>query len=226
MFESLFKSRKRRFAQSSYAQCGEDLIAAFYFDCFGVKSGTYLDIGAHDPHWLNNTFFFYRRGWRGVNIDAQEGAIRNFEKYRPDDINIAAAVSGAGGERCLRVFDATALSTASDERTRLYQSMGHRVTGEIKLITARLVDILERVGKQDFDLVSIDVEGMERELLEALFNAGTFPRMLICETALYAPRLADATKCKDLVSWVQAKGYSVYADTFVNTIFIREQEGG
>ena len=56
---------------------------------FSNKShGFFIDVGAHHPKRLSNTYYFYKRGWRGVNIDAMPGSMREFSKFRKRDINL------------------------------------------------------------------------------------------------------------------------------------------
>ena len=67
----------------SFAQCGEDRIAAFILDTLSMPQPTYLDLGANDPCRLNNTFFFYLRGGRGVLVEPDPRALLvHFELLR------------------------------------------------------------------------------------------------------------------------------------------------
>lgn len=52
------------------------------------KIGFYVDVGAHHPMRFSNTYFFYRMGWSGINIDAMPGSMKEFKKYRRRDINL------------------------------------------------------------------------------------------------------------------------------------------
>jgi len=54
----------------SWSQGGEDLALLSSFP--SLEIGTYIDIGAHHPSRYSNTRHLYQRGWRGVNIDADE----------------------------------------------------------------------------------------------------------------------------------------------------------
>ena len=54
------------YAQRSYAQEGEDLLLERILGKQG--KGFYVDVGAHHPVRFSNTFLFYKRGWRGINI--------------------------------------------------------------------------------------------------------------------------------------------------------------
>jgi glycosyltransferase involved in cell wall biosynthesis len=53
----------------SYSQCGEDIIIDFLLTWLKIKNPTYLDIGANDPVKLSNTYYFYKKGSRGVLIE-------------------------------------------------------------------------------------------------------------------------------------------------------------
>ena len=60
----------------SYSQQGEDMILKSLFQ--DHQSGFYVDVGAHHPSRFSNTYFFYLRGWRGINIDAMPGSMAAF----------------------------------------------------------------------------------------------------------------------------------------------------
>ena len=125
---TLFNSYKleKLYSKKSFSQCGEDLIVDFILKADSINNGNYVDIGAHHPFWLNNTYFFYKIGWRGLNIDAQKNCYELFNKYRKHDKNILAVVGASEEQRKLFIFDADSLSTASLERADLYLKMGHQ----------------------------------------------------------------------------------------------------
>ena len=78
-------------AGTYYSQEGEDILLS---RIFGEQTeGFYVDVGAHHPRRFSNTCFFYKRGWRGINIDALPGSMKVFQKLRPHDINLELAVS-------------------------------------------------------------------------------------------------------------------------------------
>ena len=73
-----------RHYQKSYAQEGEDLI--LYRMIYGkIDKGFYVDVGAHHPKRFSNTYFFYRKGWRGINVEPMPGSkpnlINSTERY-------------------------------------------------------------------------------------------------------------------------------------------------
>jgi hypothetical protein len=66
---SLIGKFKSNDGKISYAQCGEDLIVDFVFSGLKPPSISYLDIGAHHPTHLSNTYLFYRRGFAGFVLN-------------------------------------------------------------------------------------------------------------------------------------------------------------
>ena len=53
----------------SYSQEGEDMVLKRIFD--KQTKGFYIDVGAHHPKRFSNTYNFYLKGWKGINIDMQ-----------------------------------------------------------------------------------------------------------------------------------------------------------
>ncbi|MCX2716544.1 hypothetical protein OQH61_02215 [Helicobacter sp. MIT 21-1697] len=86
-----------RFQNKSYAQQGEDLILQEMLN--NIQYGFYVDVGAHHPFRFSNTYLFYQKGWKGINIDAMPNSMKLFSRFRPRDINIECgiALNGGGG---------------------------------------------------------------------------------------------------------------------------------
>ncbi len=70
---------------SSHSQFGEALVVRPLLD--EGSPGFYVEAGARHPVYCSNTCHFYRRGWRGINIEAFPGALESFQVLRPRDIN-------------------------------------------------------------------------------------------------------------------------------------------
>ena len=79
------------YSKKSYSQEGEDMILQRLFE--KQKTGFYVDVGAHHPRRFSNTYFFYKKGWCGINIDAMPNSMKRFNRSRPRDINIEKAIS-------------------------------------------------------------------------------------------------------------------------------------
>jgi FkbM family methyltransferase len=153
-----------------YSQTGEDAILAHLL--FDHQFGFYVDVGAFHPITYSNTYYFYRRGWTGINIEPTPGQTDLFKKLRPRDINLACAVSRARGRVRLTMFNEPALNSA-DKRMieRHINTWGGQFhpTGEIVVEAYPLAEILEThmPPAKELTFLSVDVEGMELEVLES-----------------------------------------------------------
>src|SRR3954453_23954535 len=156
-----------KLSSRSYAQAGEDMLARFGFGELGIRRPTYLDLGAHHPKWLSNTYHFYRRGSRGVCVEADPMLCRKLERRRPRDTCLNVAVGPTAGEAVLHLMSQSALNTTSAEAVADYQKSGQRQREGIRvpiLPPATIVDVYCRGVP---DLVSLDVERADLDVLRA-----------------------------------------------------------
>ena len=90
----LVYSDEVEFGRLSFSQYGEDLVLG---SLLAKKEGFYVDVGSYDPIRFSNTYYFYRQGWRGINIDPMPGSKKIFDDRRPRDINIEVGISDRPG---------------------------------------------------------------------------------------------------------------------------------
>lgn len=155
------------------SQFGEDVFVGKFFA--GRPTGTWLDIGAFHPRIASNTERLRRRGWTGINVDADPAKIRLFDWFRRDDRNVCAAVAGpAGGRAVLRHGEGS--SYGSMDRLELTGGPGD-------LATRTVADILAEAAPDRVDFVSIDVEGLEADILAA-FPFDRYSPELFCVEVL------------------------------------------
>src|SRR5947208_11366481 len=117
--------RPRPESRVSYAQNGEDILLDRLFH---GRPGTFMDLGGNHPYIDNNTYFFYLRGWRGVNVEPSPICQELFREHRPGDRNLGVAVSDADGERPFYEVRGpeglTGLSTLSPEVAETHRAAG------------------------------------------------------------------------------------------------------
>ncbi|HZX36132.1 MAG TPA: FkbM family methyltransferase [Thermodesulfobacteriota bacterium] len=218
ILKDLRKSLKRKY-KISYSQCGEDIIIAFILNTMRIKKPSYLDIGAHDPFHFNNTFLFYQKGCTGVNIEPNPFLFKRLLSKRGRDINLNAGIAAKEGSLDFYVIttDASTLSTFSKETAERYCSFGNQKIKEIlKINVLNVNDVVKKHFSQKPNLVSLDVEGLEMEILRS-FDFGSFrPEVFCIETITYA----EEKKVAEITEYMQSVGYMVHADTWINTIFV------
>jgi FkbM family methyltransferase len=190
----------------SHSQFGEDMVVrALVGDRL---TGTYVDIGAHHPVYYSNTYHFYRKGWRGLNIDALPGSMDAFRVLRPDDVNVEACVAPTPGQAVtLYLFEDAALTTTDDDTARQHQSDGKRLVGTRTVQCLTLAECLERhLPGRTIDLLSIDVEGLDEAILRSHDWDRAAPGVLVFER--HGLSLADA-RSDDLIVFLSGRGYVV-----------------
>lgn len=156
-----------RYAIKSYSQEGEDMILRRIFE--SCESGFYIDIGAHHPKRFSNTYYFYKKGWRGINIDAMPSSMKLFDKMRSEDINIEAAVANEKREMIYYIFKEPAVNTfdaefASKSINNHYELIRKQKI-DMKTLKELLIEFLPKNQKINF--MSIDVEGFELDVLKS-----------------------------------------------------------
>jgi FkbM family methyltransferase len=218
----VFKYIKPPIIRNSNAQAGEDVIVEFLFNSMGIANITYIDIGANDPVSDNNTYLFYLNHNCGVLIEPNEDFNGRIKKMRPKDIIINAAISDKeNSEGDFFVFDSTSLNTLSKEQADLRCRSGiFQLTAvrKIKLLSIEYV-ISHYLNDQVPELISLDIEGMDCQILSS-FNFNKYPvPVWIVETCQYSEDHIKP-KVNSVIDLMLSKGYFVYADTYINTIFV------
>jgi FkbM family methyltransferase len=202
----------------SYSQQGEDLILRILFS--DVESGFYVDVGAFQPMRFSNTYYFYKRGWSGINIDATPGAVAAFRKHRPRDINIEAAVAGDPGEATLYMFDEQEVNTLSPGNVEREAHLAGRAVVSRKTVRTRtLGEILDAhlPTGQGVDFLSVDVEGYDLEVLQSNHWARHLPKVVLCED-LTIDNLDEISR-SDVYSFLRGKDYILFSKCFNTLIF-------
>ncbi len=211
------------FYHKSYSQSGEDVIVKFIFDCLGIPNPTYIDIGANHPFHLNNTALFYQKGSRGINIEPNPELYGLLQKFRKDDINLNIGVAGRKGTLDFYLMSSPTMSTfSSEEKERLEKDTALNVSSVIEARTDTLYNIINDYAHGVFpDFLSLDVEGFEQAILEKIDYDSNFPKVLCIETLTYTENNSEL-KEHEMIDYVIGKGYLLFADTYINSIFVRK----
>ena len=220
--ETNTKTDYSNYEKKSYSQSGEDIIIKYIFNARGVSNFTYLDIGANHPYNLNNTFLFYLDGCRGVNIEPNPILIEYFKTKRSDDTSIEVGVAENIGELTYYYMDANELNTFSKEQAIYLEERGHRILNEsvISVLTINSI-IKEYFNDVSPNIIFIDAEGMDLILIKSIDFDKYSPEVLCVESISYELN-GNGIKDSELIDFVLSKGYMLYADTNINSIFVKK----
>jgi len=220
LFEKLFVSTERRLSNVCFGQEGEDLILDRLMG--GKARGFYVDIGAHHPIRFSNTHLFSKRGWYGINVDAEPGSMALFRKMRPRDVNIESGVGEKAGTMPFYRFDEPALNTFDAEEAALKNQPPYHITECVTVSVMRLDKILREhlPVACEIDFLSVDTEGMDLGVLKSNDWSCFRPRFVLAETLRTTIMQLTASPIGRLLLDV---GYKPVAKTY-NTAFFERME--
>jgi FkbM family methyltransferase len=213
-------SPHQRYGHQTFSQHGEDLLFVALLERLGVGIPSYLDIGANHPLDCSNTALLYKRGARGVNIDASPDVIDLFNRLRPDDTNVNVGVAGHSGSMEFFRFEATSgLNTFSESAVDdlLALNPGMRVTDRIAVPVITLDQVIEsHCGGKCPDLLSLDAEGLDFEILSAASFVSR-PKILCVETMT-----VRGSNEAEMDALLTQRGFRKYAQMYANAIYIAQ----
>jgi FkbM family methyltransferase len=206
--------------RKSYSQCGEDLILDFLFKSKGIDFPTYIDIGAHHSTYLSNTYFFYNAGSTGICIEPDITLFEKIKNSRTRDICLNIGIGETDGAiSSFYIMDIATLNTFSaEEAERMEREFGHSIK-QIVEIPIRNINVIMEEYQMKPDFISIDVEGLDLLILKTIALDKVRPKAFVIETVQYSLN-NTGTKISKIQEYMLAKGYLIYADTWVNTIFV------
>jgi FkbM family methyltransferase len=209
-----------RLARKSYAEMGEDLILASIFQQLKIEHPTYLDIGAWDPIELSNTYLLYSTGSRGVLVEPNPAFCDKLRRIRPGDVvlNVGLGTSGRT-EADYYMFANSPMNTFSKQQADgLPKVYGDRI-GKPKVIKMPLVPVNEVIAQQFRgrapDLLSLDVEGLDLDILRSLDFTEFAPRVVCVETDNSVSDESNA-----IFELMDRHGYRLWGRTPRNAIFV------
>ena len=209
--------------KGSFSQTGEDILVEFVFEILKVEKPSYIDIGAYNPRELSNTALLYLRGSRGINIEPNPDLFKKFPEYRKEDINLNVGIYVQEGEMNYYVMDSPTLNTFSkEEAVRYVEEMGHQIINTTKIKVTTLDNVLKTHFQGIFpDFLSLDAEGVDELIVKSIDYRTNAPKVICVETISYS-KDGRGAKNRDLIRFLEDNGYFVFADTYINTIFVRK----
>lgn len=143
-------------------------------------TGRFLDIGANDGITLSNTHALALLGWAGVCVEASPTAYERLQttyNHNTKIQTIGYAVGSHDGEivlhesgELLGTGDISLVSSTKDEELKRWESLKMKFT-PVTVPCVTFKTLMKEIGEGKFDLVSIDIEGMEKEVVPQIeFN--------------------------------------------------------
>lgn len=210
------------------ASCQIPVLGGLYSILFGDRpDGSFVDVGAYDGESFSNTSCLADLGWRGLMIEPVEASFAKCRERHAANARVALLNCAIGPtDGVIRFWENAAFSTgsAAEMAVNRINDWTHATTREVTVRQRRLDEVLTEAGiGPGFDLLSIDVDGMEEQVFESFALAHWRPRCLIVELIDENPGFVGHDQLIQASSRVRAlierHGYeTVYRDR-ANTVF-------
>lgn len=207
------------------AQSGEDSIIAYVLMVLGVDLSKeyYLDLGANHAKTLSNTYMLYKKGMRGVLVDANPKLVEELKFYRNEDIVLNKCIAEESGtSMAFYILNGDGLSSmdleAVNEVIAKNPSLYIEETIMVEAITVN--DLMEQYFTKAPLVLNVDVEGMEEEILCAIDYEKYAPLIIVVERIEYDTTIATEKRNDNIEEIMAGKGYFEYAFTGINSIYI------
>ncbi len=199
----------------SYSQCGEDLILDFLIqEILKIKDVTYLDLGAHHPFFMSNTYFFYKKGFSGVLVEPDPVLCKTLRKRWKDEVVNAGVGVTNQKEADFYIMNKPELNSFSKdwvEQVKSYATLERVV--KIPLVTIN--DLIKDYCKKCPTFVSLDVEGLDLDIVRTFDFKVWRPPVFCIETIVNG----SEQKITEINNIMEKNNYMIYADTRINTIY-------
>jgi hypothetical protein len=226
-----------RWIPATFGQLGEDAVIDNHLGWLGLaveRPGLYLDIGGHHPTSGSNTYRFYRRDAYGFVVDVGPPKRRLWQKIRPRDHFIDAAVvpnswpdphvlfyasQGYGsGTDCVQGFGVGMPATPGLNLVRVPALRAGDLAAQVLSHQAWL--------QAPWRLLNVDIEGLDQEVLLDLCLDDLKPDVVAVESFIPATvsnwdKLRWYTEESPLVQSLSSLGYSLQSVCGPTLIFVR-----
>lgn len=213
------------FSNVSYSHRGEDIVIYNLLTySLNIKEINYLDIGCSDPVHYSNTYYFYRKGHRGVCVDPRKILKTKFRKKRKLDSFLNLAISNENGTRNFFEFDLELISTLDIKEKEMYEEMGYKLKKTYPVNTKSINSIMnEHFNNKELHLLDLDTEGHDFSIIKSI-DFEIFKPYVICVEVVNPKTGEHLDDVREIIEFLKEKNYVIYADTKANLIFLNKDK--
>lgn len=153
------------------------------WEFFGRKTdGFFVEVGANDPKNSSQSWFLETQGWRGILVEPLARFTKALEAARPRSRVFQVACGAPGHPPTADLYVGE-----NSEHSSLQPNLVDAGTRYLQKETVRVMtldELLAEAGPPRLDFVSIDVEGLQLEVLRGFALARHRPALLFVEDHL------------------------------------------
>ena len=198
----------------SHSQFGEDYVIYSLLREKGIQNEAvrYIELGVWNPIRLSNTYLFYECGAKGILVEANPRYINAIETIRSNDIVLNRAVVSEDRRGESIPFYITEDGGTSSIDAKSIDEHKTSIEEKVEVKTVTINKCMELLGER-CTVLSIDLEGLDEEVLFSLDFDRYAPEIICAETRGKGGKLFD---------YMKEKGYSYVFANGVNDIWSKE----
>ena len=198
-----------------YSQFGEDAILEKYLK---EDKGFYLDIGSGDPVRGSNTYFLYKKGWKGILIDPLTRNIFSSKVIRGKDKIIQGLVGATNKSYTFFEMYPYEYSTTNDEIVNdLINERRAKLVKKVQLHTYSVSDLRLYITLDQPSLLSVDCEGLDLEVLKTIDLKTMKFRVICAEDFDFNP----VSKSSAINHYLIENGYEIVDRAGPSSIYVK-----
>ena len=206
-FYKIFKLFKNQGKGNYFGEFGEDILINRFFR--KKSEGFYVDIGCYHPTKGSLTYYLYKKGWRGLNVDLSKVSIDLFKLARSKDYNIQAAITDFDGET--QFFENGMIN-----QQNTLENSGINLK-KIKINAFKLQTLLDKLNINHIDFLNIDAEGSDYKVISSLNLKKIRPTMICIEENRYDIKDIINDRIQNLMN---SNDYFLFSRVGVSSIYI------
>jgi FkbM family methyltransferase len=206
---------------SSFSSHGEDQIIRAILERLVIENTTYLEIGAYHPEIASNTALLSRMGWSGCLVEPNPFMANLLREMRPKDLVLEVACGQKRSGELLLFSDWGSSNTLDTNFAKsITEGQGVPVSKTIQIDVVPANEILERMNSKGYRLptiVSIDVEGMDLEVLSTFDFISWKPTIILIEDIEL--ELSDPSN-SPIFTLLTKEGYRLFSHAIISSVYI------
>ena len=174
--------------------------------------GFFVEVGANDPRAGSQTWLLEQNGWCGLLVEPQSAlceALRR-ERRRSQVFQVACSAPEKRGDAVLHIADLNGFSALEQQADT--HGVSFVRTETVRLCT--LDELLVEAGSPRVDFLSIDVEGMELDVLRGFSLKTHRPALLLVE---------DTVRSLEKHHYLTRHGYKLVKRTTLNNWYVPKE---
>ena len=212
--------------------CQVQNLGNIYEELFNRKTnGVFVEVGAYDGRLVSNTSCLASIGWRGLYVEPVPEYYKLCVDWNRGNENIDVANCAVGQEEgFIEIHVAGAWTTALNDQKLHYDNLWNgNMPNQKGIITVpkRRMETLLQIHNipTDFDVLVIDVEGMELDVVSSFDLNHWRPKLAIVELEDEHPDHSflphGVERCQAVREIFKKSGYDELQRDKINTVFVR-----